>query len=193
MYRLAQVISWILSPLVLIGLLLAAAVMRVQVSPEERGVMIAIIFGVVVIPTCLTLVFLKKTKRVSDWSISKRSDRFKLIPAALLCGLVSIIMLNLLNLPHLIPLLFSLILGGILFGIVTLSTKISAHAAAAMLTSLYFVEWFGFEYMWSFLLVLLVGWSRIYLKHHSLTQVILGILLSLLLSYLSKTVLLLVN
>lgn len=181
MYLFAQLISWILSPLSLIILLVTAAVARTQATQAEKILIISIVFGIGIVPSLVALVYLKTTGRISDWNISNRKERFTFILLVILFVFLTLITLQIANLPYLNYLLFTLLAGGLFFTAITYVTKISAHTSAAMLVYLYFLHWYGAIFAWGFILVVLVSWSRLYLKKHTMIQVLLGLLLSFLL------------
>ncbi len=186
MYRFARIISWILSPLIVLLVVIIKAIGLVPGTQLEKLYMLLIVILFGIVPSLLALLYLKINGHVSDWSISNRYERFTFIPLVILFGLITMLVLQITNLPHLFSLLFILLTGGLLFGVSTFITKVSAHAGAAMLGFMYLLHWYGARYMWVFILVVLVSWSRIYLRRHTLTQVLLGILLSFILFTVAK-------
>ena len=55
-------------------------------------------------------------------------------------------------------------------------TKVSIHAAGITMLYLVINVVFHWRYWWLFPAIVLVGWSRIYLKHHTFIQILAGIL-----------------
>ncbi|MHB8595865.1 MAG: phosphatase PAP2 family protein [Ktedonobacteraceae bacterium] len=143
---------------------------------------------------CLTLFFLTLGPMVyiligvrkgwlSDVDVSRRTER----AGPFLFGITSValgfVLLRYVNAPkNLETLLLITTISGVIMLIVTLWWKISIHAsslagAATMLTVLY-----GAAMLPTFLLLILVSWSRVVLRRHTTAQVIAGSLLSIALS-----------
>jgi membrane-associated phospholipid phosphatase len=143
---------------------------------------------------CLTLFFLTLGPMIyiligvrkgwlSDVDVSRRSER----AGPFLFGITSValgfVLLRYVNAPkNLETLLLITTISGVIMLIVTLWWKISIHAsslagAATMLTALY-----GAVMLPTFLLLILVSWSRVVLRRHTTAQVIAGSLLSIALS-----------
>ncbi len=123
--------------------------------------------------------------KLTDVDVSKRSERV----GPFIFGLISIclgwFMLVLTHGPSaLITVLMITAISGLLMMVITLCWKISLHTsslagALTMLTALY-----GSSMLPLFGLLILVGWSRVVLRRHTLAQVIAGSLLGIVLSLL---------
>lgn len=121
--------------------------------------------------------------KLSDVDVSKRTERV----GPFIFGLISVCLgwfaLVLAHGPA--PLISTVIvtaISGLIMMMITLWWKISLHAsslgaAATILTVLY-----GAALLPTFALLVLVGWSRVVLRRHTLSQVIAGSLLSIVLS-----------
>ena len=155
---------------------------------HSRSTISALLFA------CLTLFFLTLGPMVyiligvrkgwlSDVDVSRRIER----PGPFLFGITSValgfVFLRYVNAPkNLETLLLITTISGVIMLIVTLWWKISIHASsmagvATMLTALY-----GAIMLPTFLLLILVSWSRVVLRRHTTAQVIAGSLLSIALS-----------
>jgi membrane-associated phospholipid phosphatase len=123
--------------------------------------------------------------KLSDIEISRRSER----AGPFLFGISSVVLgwlvLALLHGPqNLQTVLIIASVSGVLMMVTTLWWKISIHAssmggAATVLTALY-----GSVMLPTFVLLILVSWSRVVLRRHTVLQVIAGSLLSIALSLL---------
>ena len=142
----------------------------------------------------LTLVFLSagpfgyillnvRLGKITDVDVSRRSERFKPFIFGLLSVCLGWFMLVLTHGPNaLITTLMITALSGLIMMVITLWWKISLHTsslggALTMLTAFY-----GAIVLPLFALLVLVGWSRVVLRRHTIAQVITGSLLSILLS-----------
>lgn len=178
MQRLAQLISIVLSPLTLLPLLLVVAIQQSKVDQNMYWSVLLIIFGVGVLIPIVSLLVLKAKGLVSDWGISVRSERHRMSIVAVLSLVMVWALLWLIGADELADFMAILLGGGIVFSLITLLWKISAHSSAVTLVGLYLMYWHGITWWLSVLLIVLVGWSRIVLKKHTLAQVVGGALLS---------------
>ncbi|HXX77506.1 MAG TPA: phosphatase PAP2 family protein [Ktedonobacteraceae bacterium] len=143
---------------------------------------------------CITLFFLSvgplvyiiigvRLGKLSDIDVSRRSQRF----GPFLFGIVSVtigwIVLSLINGPrNLQTVMIMTIFSGTVMMVITLWWKISMHASslggvATMLTALY-----GAVMLPLFILLILVSWSRVVLRRHTVPQVIAGSLAGIVLT-----------
>lgn len=119
----------------------------------------------------------------SDMDVSRRSERLGPFVFGLGSVLLCLFALQILHGPkNLFTLLLIIVVSGVLMMIITLWWKISIHAsslasAATILTVLY-----GAIFLPTFLLVVLVSWSRVELRRHTVAQVVMGSLVSIALS-----------
>ncbi len=143
---------------------------------------------------CLTLFFLTLGPMVyvligvrrgwlSDADVSRRSERMGPFLFGISSVTLGLLILRYVNAPKdLETLLLITSISGILMLIITLWWKISIHASsmagvATMLTTLY-----GAIMLPTFLLLVLVSWSRVVLRRHTTAQVIAGSLVGIALS-----------
>ncbi|HYB02050.1 MAG TPA: hypothetical protein VED37_17645 [Ktedonobacteraceae bacterium] len=145
---------------------------------------------------CITLFFLSvgpllyiiigvRLGKLSDIDVSRRSQRFR----PFLFGIVSVtigwIVLSLINGPrNLQTVMIMTVFSGTFMMVITLWWKISMHASslggvATMLTVLY-----GAVMLPLFILLILVSWSRVVLRRHTVPQVIAGSLVGIVLTLL---------
>ena len=124
-----------------------------------------------------------RSGRLSDLDISRRSQRAGPFLFGIASVSIGLLVLSLTNGPRdLETALILTAISAVLLMVTTLWWKISIHAssmagAATMLTALY-----GMALLPSFLLLILVSWSRVVLRRHTVAQVVAGSLLSIFLS-----------
>ena len=143
---------------------------------------------------CLTLFFLTLGPMIyiiigvrkgwlSDVDVSRRTERAGPFLFGISSVALGLLLLHYVNAPrNLETLLLITTISGVIMLMVTMWWKISIHAssmagAATMLTALY-----GAAMLPTFLLLILVSWSRVVLRRHTTAQVIAGSLLSIVLS-----------
>lgn len=178
MYRLAQLISIIFSPLTFVPLLFFLLIISNTHTNHEFIVAAILLYGLTFLPVIGSLIYLKYTKRVSDWGIYKRDERYLLNNIAFVSVAIAAIIASFTTAAKIAHFMnFMLILAGV-FAIITRFWKISAHTSAVSLFVTAVVTWFGYRYIWLGIIVLLVAWARVYQKKHTLLQAGAGILIT---------------
>ncbi|MEI6639704.1 MAG: hypothetical protein FDX02_04285 [Chlorobium sp.] len=175
LHRVADALSWIISPVIMAPTAYAAIVMLgFGDHPNRLSYMMVLLFASTLAPVLL-ISGLKKTGKISDYNITFREQRF--LPLLALVGV------NALGYELMQQLAAPRLLGGILLFnainmvvmlLITLQWKISIHLFT--LTSsiaLLFVQ-FGSPVLWLLPLVPLLMWSRIVLKAHNFMQTLVG-------------------
>jgi membrane-associated phospholipid phosphatase len=125
------------------------------------------------------------TGRLSDLEITRRSERTGPFLFGLFSATLGLLVLQALHGPrNLSTLLMITIVIGIIMLLITLWWKISIHAsslagAVTLLTAMY-----GLMMLPLFVLLVLVSWSRVVLRRHTVAQVTMGAALSILLTVL---------
>ncbi len=175
----ATIISYVFSPITLIPLVSVLYLLQQPLSGWQRINSLMIFLGTGVLPVLILLVYLKKIHRISDWDIQKRQERYLFNFIAIGFGIVMLLLLYLFT-PHVIRFALVIFMWFTLFSVITLFWKISAHTACITLLYLVLWQWGFFFQVGGLLLVLLVAWARVYRKNHTITQVIGGSMLSLL-------------
>lgn len=116
-------------------------------------------------------------KQIKDWDIQNRVQRLPLYLFTLICHLGGLWLAHELGKTELTSVLLVYYAVAIIFFVITLRWKISLHAGvnAVLITTLNI--FYGWRYWWLYGLVLAVMWARVYQKHHTWTQVIVGAIL----------------
>lgn len=161
------------------------------------GLIISTIFFYIILPV-LAYLFLKKkgliTDKKYDFNIRKREERTPYNIIITTGFLTNYLLLRIYNIPIAQDIALLLFLAFLLFGIVTLFWKISGHMTQTVL-AITTLAYISDSYSIYFLLigylvcVPIVAWSRIYMKHHTLAQVIAGTVLTSILAFLVYTIL----
>jgi hypothetical protein len=181
--KLAQTFSLILQPSVVAVLLYL--VVSFSFAKGWRAwlfFLIGLLF-VSVFPV-LVVLFLTKRGKISDPDLSRRQERF--FPYLMICGCYFLALLIFLLISAPLPLIVitCCYLGVTLVGtLVSLFWKVSLHLAgvAGPVTALTMLV----HPYWAFLYLLLVplGWARIYLDKHDLYQVVAGSMMSMVITF----------
>lgn len=175
---LARVLSRLLDPIWEVPLALLLAIgFAVREGLRWRFVGL-LLFIDAVVPTVFFLTMLYHGQ-IKEWDIQKRAQRVPLYLFALICQLGGLWLAHTLGKTELVSVLIVYYVSAVVFFLITLFWKISLHAGvnAVLITSLNM--FYGWRYPWLYLLLLAVMWARVYERHHTWTQVVLGALLGI--------------
>lgn len=139
----------------------------------------AVYFVLAVIPPVLYVLYLVQSGKVQDFHLPERKERTKPFIASIAASLVAWGVLCWLQAPPLFNgLIFALIVQVFVLLAITLFWQISIHAATAagFVTFAILATWstFGTASLAWIPLVPLVSWSRLYLKRHTMSQIVIG-------------------
>ena len=177
--RLARISTEVAQPPLVLSLLLVLAAVR------DGGGVTALLPGLVAAVTVclaplLVVVILARRGKLTDHHVGDKKQRRPVMLWTLASALVGCGILTLINTPVTVWALIAGILGGILaLIIVSPFWKVSGHAMTLGGATVSSAILFG---VWSIPFVIaapLVCWSRVYLKDHTLSQVITGFLTGL--------------
>lgn len=131
-------------------------------------------FFVCLLPLAYVLLMVRLGK-LSDHHVSNRRDRAPLLMLALVSVFVGLLVLNAVHAPVSVSAMILALIGGIaVLAAVSLVWKISGHASAISSAAVMVVLMFGPAWWPLLLLVPAVGWSRVVLRDHTVSQVIAG-------------------
>lgn len=185
--RVAEIISWVLTPLFMpvYGLILAFGVSILQVVPiGMRVALTLIVAGICIVIPMLLIVLLKKLKVISDLGLNKQNERPIPYVITSLCFSATGLFMASKGAPMWLTMFF---VGGALAGLINLiinyKWKISAHAAgiAGVVALLIRIAKDGSPMpnlmMWLLITTFmagLLGSARVYLCRHTVWQVLAG-------------------
>lgn len=182
--KIAKIISYLFIPPVNLLVTFIILSNQIYIEPELKlnTILIALIFGFI-LPISV-FIYLRKKGRIINDEATKKEERT--LPYAIGIGLaiIAIILSVLLELhTFILALWFSYItIQGVML-IVNLYWKISAHliGVGIPLAAMFFL--FQSDVLILFVIPILVGWARLTLKVHTLTQIFAGFLLGVLPTY----------
>ena len=129
--------------------------------------------------------FMLKGGMLKDIYASERSSRLKPFLGAVISYLLGLIALIAVSAPELITVLMAgYLVNTLIMMLITLRWKISIHASGIAGPATYLVYVFGIHMWPAFLFIIPVGWARLKLKAHTPSQVAVGFLLTVLLTFL---------
>ena len=170
----ARVLSEVFQPPVTIA---AQILLSPAASPGWSGTWwyggVALLFTSV-LPFAI-LIALVRAGKVTDHHVSRRSQRAPVLAMAIACVLVGLGILLWAGAPaSVVDMVLALIAGIAVLAIVSIWWKVSGHAAAVSSAAVSMLVLFGPGWWPLLLIVPAVGWARVVLRAHTLTQVIAG-------------------
>ena len=178
MEKLAKAASNILSPMIEAPLIIwLAASLNITFLNWTRVFLISLFFSFIIPLGFFLLLF--KIKKISDWEVTKRKERYGFNMIAFFSIIICLSVFYFLNEKALVYFYIKLLLPVFLYFLITFFWKISGHMLvnSIFIFLLYFHLQEPIVLFLGILLLIIVGWSRIKLKKHSLAQVIAGALL----------------
>ena len=182
--KIALYISYITEPFLTSFLAFGLVLYSLDVLFSEKIVLglIALILGA--IPPTAVFLYEKRRGKIKDWFITTRIER-RDVHLAWVFGsvFISIIYLQL-GVPRLLlAATLSLLILSIVITLATYLWKISVHIVGITFLILILLLVFSSNYLPLVLIIGLVAWARIYLGHHTLSQVSAASILTILVVY----------
>jgi hypothetical protein len=173
---LAEIVSRVFDPVWEIPAAIILAVMFAMQEGLRWRFLGLLLFIDGIVPFIFFLTMLHH-KQIRDWDIQNRRERIPLYAFTLVCHLGGIWMAHELGKGELVAVLSVFYLVAVIFAAITTFWKISLHTGvnAVLITAI--VLFYGPRYLWLYLVLLLVGWARVYQRHHTWQQALWGALL----------------
>lgn len=177
---LAMIISFFGSPFVVLAAMLTFLAWHYKEGVAQFYVyLFVVLIFVLIIPIAYILENMKDVK-VIDLHFEKKEEREKVLLMTTLSVLIGYLMLTFIGMPK--PLLLIQMVGIInlvIISIITFKMKLSIHLAVYTIATTLVVFFLGTSYLWLYLLLLPLGWARVYRDKHSLFEIFMGIFISL--------------
>lgn len=127
----------------------------------------------------LYVYILNRKKLIDDLHIPNRENRIKPLIITTVSNIIGFTILYILKAPlFLKTMILAVIVSNIIIGIITYFWKISIHTAWITFIVITFIILFGRWMMLLLPLIPVIGWSRVKIKRHTITQVITGSVIS---------------
>lgn len=170
--RFAWAVTHALSPAVLVSAYLLLLPLRAPEASWLQG-LVAAVFTTGL--PWLFLLWMKRAGQVTDLHVRERAQRWPVFVCAAASLLIGCGAEVLLHAPAEVFRAMALILAGLLVcALVNLWWKLSVHTAVAAFIGLSVCAPFAWGSAAALLLTMLVGWSRVEVRHHTPTQVLVG-------------------
>ncbi|OPY23639.1 MAG: hypothetical protein A4E27_01446 [Methanobacterium sp. PtaU1.Bin242] len=172
-YQLARTISTYSSPLLVSVLVFIGINYYLLKGYDFLTVTFTSIFFVFLLPSIPAYLWMKKN--IVDFELPKKEDRFYPLLYFLLSYLIGAIVLYIISAPPITTvLMFCYFSNTLLVLLISQFWKISIHSVGIVGPVIALIYVLGYVGLVFTVLIPLVMWSRVYLKKHSLSQVIAG-------------------
>lgn len=170
----AAIVSRVLEPISVLLIVLVILLFRLQLSLSSMLLTIAVFIFVMIAPSVFVVLVALKKKTLSNWDMSVREERIRLVPIIFFFLFLGTVMLWLLGVSQVMQFCMFMLLAFAGFVIITFWFKISGHMIVATACMTCLSVWYpGYAAFFIGLLPLL-GWSRVVLKRHTVMQVVTG-------------------
>lgn len=183
--KIAKIISIFFEPFTVSCVALVVVITNLNTSIELKIFWFLTAVFLAGVPALMVLIYEKKTGKIHDWFIRDRKERRDVQIAWFLGSALFFVATLVFHGPRLLEALaLTLLLVSLLITIATIYWKISVHMVGVSLFVLIFLLVYSSSFLWLAILIPLVGWARVKLGAHTLTQVTVGSLLTILITYL---------
>jgi membrane-associated phospholipid phosphatase len=175
----ARLVSSILNPFVVAVTALVLLAFQATPTASEALLWIAVSIAVSVLPVVVVVLFLVRLKKLDGFFSNPREQRNSVYLLASALGVIDCVLYWYLHAPRLLSVLFTAgLIAVIIFMVINYYWKISLHTAFVTGAVVVLVIILGWKALFSVAFIPLVAWSRLVLKQHTIPQVIVGGLLS---------------
>ena len=184
MKKLAQTISIAFEPFTVsfIALVLVTLQLPLSAAANLRWFLVAAALGG--LPPTLVYLYERKTGKIHEWFITNRLERKDVQLAWFIgSGLFFLVALFFEAPRLLLALSLTLVWLSLLIMIISLYWKVSVHMVGVTLFVMILLLSYSVNFWWLLLLLPLVAWARVSLGHHTLSQVTVASLMTVVVTY----------
>lgn len=182
--RFAQAVSIIFEPFTVSFIALILITSQLDLPTNEKVTWFFVATALGGLPPALVLFYEKRIGKIKDWFITNRLERRDVHLAWFFGSVAFVVLAIFLHAPRLlVALSVDLMLLSLAIGAISPFWKISVHMVGVTLLFLILLLVYSSAYLWLGLLLPLVAWARVNLGHHTLTQVTIGTILTIGITY----------
>jgi membrane-associated phospholipid phosphatase len=184
MNRFAKIISAVFEPFTVsfVALVLVLSSLDLNLSTKLVWFFTALILGG--LPPVLVLIYEKKIGKIHDWFMTNRLERRDVQLAWFFGSALFLITAQFLAAPRLLlALSVTMLLISLLITLATFFWKVSVHMVGVTLFVLLMLLIYSPSFLWLVVLIPVVAWARIKLKAHTITQVTVGTIITIIITY----------
>lgn len=135
------------------------------------------VFQFLIPATCVLIAY--KLKKISALDLPKRPERYPFLVLYLLLLIISLILTSIFGNNLLFQLNLIILVLSVVLSLITLFWKISLHASLNTTGIILINFFFNWQFLFLLLLIPIIAWARYKLKRHTISQLIAGILVSM--------------
>lgn len=181
--KLAKIASIILGPAGWFPVLIILLLVKTGLFKQQILILFPSLLILQILFPLGILCWLVKQEKVSDWDIRIRQERYKILTIFMTSTLVAMMLVYFFGsvlLFHLYLILWLVALAGM---IITYFWKISLHMMLNVNAVILVNFLFGWKLLFLYLLIPIIGVVRYYHKHHTMPQILIGVLVSGLITF----------
>ncbi len=173
-FSLARFVSFIFNPLLILTVLPYFLVYKS--TNNVNSALLWTVYTAVFLFAIAVFIFVGVRRKIfTDWDVSVRKQRPVLFSFFLILGVIYLLGLFLFQAPRILFIVTtSLLVGVLVVSAINIKIKASLHVATVAALILGIVLGLGGYYIFLLLVVPLVGWSRVKLKRHSVSETVVG-------------------
>lgn len=177
-------ISYIFEPFFTSVLAFALVLLRLDALFQEKIIWALLALSIGGLPPIVVFLYERKVGKVKDWFITNRLER-KDVHLAWFFGSAALsIIFWQLSVPRLlIATILSLFILSVVISLATYLWKISVHTVGTTFLVLVLLLTYSSNFLPTVLIIGLVAWTRVYLGHHTISQVTAASIVTILVVY----------
>ncbi len=177
--KIAEIISEIFGPHLWMPLLLVALTFNTGLNLEQIKIVFPSLFFSLILIPFVYLHLALKLGWVSHWDLPKKEERRAIFILLIVCSLVSFVVVNTYATLLFRDIFMMFLILGLISAVITFFWKISIHMLLDTMGTLILNYLFDWQLLFLFILIPLVAWARFKLKRHTISQIVAGFSLSL--------------
>lgn len=181
---LADTISIVFEPFTvsLVSLILITTQLKLGLESKLVWFLTAAVLGGV--PPTAVLIYEKKIGKIKDWFITNRLERRDVHLAWFFGSVLFVVVAVLFQAPRLLMALsLTLMFLSLAIGLINSFWKISVHMVGVTLLIVVLLLVYSAGFLWAVVLLPLVAWARISLGHHTLSQITVATILTIIITF----------
>lgn len=159
----------------ILAILIVLAALNSFTDLKQLSIFIVAFMVFIVIPHVATLYYLIRQKKVTNWDVSNRNERVKVLSGFLIFLFIDCLIVRLFGNPFLVKLFTLYIVWFLGFYCITLKWKISGHTGVMTLAIGLLYQWYGSIVLPAVVLIPLIAWVRVRRRNHTVWQVVGGV------------------
>lgn len=174
----AKTSSFILGPQTWFPVLIILSLYKTGLTSQQILILFPSLLIFQILVPLGVVYWLMKQKKVSDWDIRIRKERYKVLPVFMVSTLTAMILIysfGTILFFHLYLIFWTTALIGVF---ITYFWKISLHMMLNVTATILVNFLFGWTFPILYIFIPMIGWARHYHKHHTFLQIINGAVVS---------------